>query len=84
MMAAFPSTSWSCLDAMHHDDTPERRAAAERFVRLYWDPVFHYLRRKGQPVHRAEELTQDFFLRVWERDVFRNAAAPRGRFRNLL
>jgi RNA polymerase sigma-70 factor (ECF subfamily) len=69
---------------MHHGTDPARRAAAERFVRLYWDPIFHYLRRKGQPVERAEDLTQDFFLRVWERDLFRTAEAPRGRFRNLL
>jgi RNA polymerase sigma-70 factor (ECF subfamily) len=46
--------------------------------------VFYFLRARGYPLHRAEDLTQEFFLRFFEHDWIRRADPQRGRFRTFL
>jgi DNA-directed RNA polymerase specialized sigma24 family protein len=79
----FPTTVWSMVQAARSDD-PNSPEAMNRFISGYWRPVFYFLRAKGYPLHRAEDLTQEFFLRMFERDWIRTADANRGRFRTFL
>jgi hypothetical protein len=58
--------------------------ALNRFIVLYWKPVFYFLRARGQGLHQAEDLTQAFFTRLLERDWVRRADPQRGRFRTFL
>lgn len=53
-----------------------------RFITSYWKPVFYFLRAKRYPVQAAEDLTQEFFLRVLERNWLQKADPQRGRFRS--
>ena len=50
----------------------------------YWRPVFYFLRARGHSLHAAEDLTQDFFLRLLERKWLVKADSERGRFRTFL
>ena len=50
----------------------------------YWYPLYVYLRRWGHSLEDAEDLTQGFFTRVLERDLFQVASPERGRFRSFL
>jgi len=58
--------------------------AMNGFVRYYWKPIFYFLRMRGFPVERAEDLTQEFLLRLMEREWLRSADEERGRFRNFI
>jgi len=63
---------------------PDYLAAMNRCIAGYWRPVFYFLRSKGYPLHQAEDLTQEFFLHLLERDWLARADAARGRFRTFL
>jgi DNA-directed RNA polymerase specialized sigma24 family protein len=81
----FPSTAWTLVAAAGADSTqPEQRAAIERLCRGYWFPVYAFIRRRGHPAEAAQDLTQEFFLRVLSGTFFARATSEKGRFRNFL
>ncbi len=47
-------------------------------------PVFYFLRARGYPLHRAEDLAQEFFLQFYQRGWIGRAEQQRGRFRTFL
>jgi len=80
----FPTTAWTTVRAAQNRDGAECLDAMNRCIAAYWKPVFCFLRAKGYPLHQAEDLTQEFFLRFFERDWIRRADQQRGRFRTFL
>jgi RNA polymerase sigma-70 factor (ECF subfamily) len=80
----FPTTIWSMVRAAQQPDGPEYWAAMNRCIAAYWRPVFCFLRARGYPLQRAEDLTQEFFLRFYEREWIERADPQRGRFRTFL
>jgi RNA polymerase sigma factor (sigma-70 family) len=80
----FPTTAWSMIRVAQDRDDPACLAAMNRCMAAYWRPVFYFLRAKGYPLHRAEDLTQEFFLRFYERGWIERADPQRGRFRTFL
>jgi len=80
----FPSTDWGMVQFAQDRQNAEWRAAMDRCIAAYWKPVLVFIRAKGHPLHRAEELTQDFFLKFFARDWIRPADPQRGRFRTFL
>ncbi len=58
--------------------------ALESLCRIYWPPIYSFLRRQGHDRAAAEDLTQGFFLKILERDGIAKARADRGRFRTFL
>jgi RNA polymerase sigma-70 factor (ECF subfamily) len=46
--------------------------------------LYAYLRRRGYPADRAQDLTQDFFVRVLEGRYLDRADREKGRFRSFL
>jgi RNA polymerase sigma-70 factor (ECF subfamily) len=80
----FPSTAWSCIRRAQNPDDPQFRASATRLATDYWRPVFCYLRAKGYGASDAEDLTQEFFARLWSGRLGLRADPGEGRFRNYL
>jgi RNA polymerase sigma factor (sigma-70 family) len=82
----FPAqTAWSMILGAASRGTPEAERHFEAMVRAYWRPVFWYLSKKwGCPREDARDLTQEFFLRLYEKDFLEKAAPERGRFRTFL
>lgn len=80
----FPTTRWADLSAMRDGEDELRRDIVEQLVRIYWRPVYCYVRRRGYNSADAEDLTQRFFLLALRRDIFARADQERGRFRSLL
>ncbi|MCI0597949.1 MAG: hypothetical protein L0Y60_00235 [Beijerinckiaceae bacterium] len=70
--------------AARERDSPEARAALERLCRTYWYPVYAYLRMRGSKREEAQDLAQEFFLRLLDRDFLRDVAREKGRFRTFL
>jgi RNA polymerase sigma factor (sigma-70 family) len=65
------------------DDTDGDKALAE-LCEIYWYPLYAFARRCGHAAHDAEDLTQGFFARLVERDLFAKADPGRGRLRSFL
>jgi RNA polymerase sigma-70 factor (ECF subfamily) len=70
--------------AAGHPSRPDAAAALANLCRAYWYPIYGYVRRRTADVHRAQDLTQDFFVKLLEREVVAVAQPERGRFRNFL
>ncbi|HEY7423704.1 MAG TPA: hypothetical protein VH682_05610 [Gemmataceae bacterium] len=80
----FPITVWTFIHQAGDRKRPAYAEAVNRFVARYWKPVFCFLRAKGYPLPQAEDLTQEFFTRLLERDWLERADPKRGRLRTFL
>lgn len=84
LMDHFESTQWSLVLAAAQQVSPEARQALSELCRKYWLPLYGYVRRRVPDLHEAQDLTQEFFCRVLDRNLFAAARPERGRFRAFL
>lgn len=61
-----------------------RAEALESLCGSYFYPVSVFIRRRGYSYEQAQDLTQDFFLRIWDGAFFERANPSKGRFRSFL
>jgi RNA polymerase sigma factor (sigma-70 family) len=81
----FPFTRHTVIAAAASADPDARRAAFGTFVGAYWRPVYQYLRLHwGASREEAEDLTQGFFARAFEKDFLLPFDPSRARFRTFL
>lgn len=80
----FATTHWTVVLEAGRANSPAAAQALERLCSAYWYPLYAYIRRKGHTCHDAQDLVQDFFGRLLERNYFRLADRNRGRFRTFL
>ena len=82
----FATTRWSLILSAANSENGEQkpREALDELCRTYWRPIFSFVCRRGYSMEDAQDLTQDFFVRILERGWLRHADASRGRFRSLL
>jgi RNA polymerase sigma-70 factor (ECF subfamily) len=83
---AFATTRWSLVLAAAKSQSAEEKArnALEQLCRIYWRPVFVFVCRRGYSMEDAQDLTQDFFVKILESNWLQHADRNRGRFRTLL
>jgi DNA-directed RNA polymerase specialized sigma24 family protein len=79
----FPATRWSVVLRAQSTD-PAATAALAELCRMYWRPVYSFLRRQGNASHDAEDLTQGFFVMLLDRKSFSTVEEARGRLRSFL
>jgi RNA polymerase sigma-70 factor (ECF subfamily) len=81
----FTTTCWSMImlssDASNED---KRREALVQLCRTYWRPIFAFVCRRGFSIEDAQDLTQDFFAKIFETDWLQRVDRSRGRFRSFL
>jgi RNA polymerase sigma-70 factor (ECF subfamily) len=63
---------------------PDAHTALEKLCRTYWFPLYAFARRQGNSPEDAQDLTQDFFLRLLEKNYLAKADPDRGKFRTFL
>jgi RNA polymerase sigma-70 factor (ECF subfamily) len=81
--AAFTTTHWSIvLEAQ--GESPAAQEALEKLCRIYWRPIFAFLRRQGMPPEEAEDITQGFFAELLERRSLSAVRKEKGRLRSFL
>ena len=80
----FTTTHWSVVLAASQPGQPEAVEALSSLCRAYWYPLYAYVRRRGCLVEEAQDLTQEFFARLVEKNVLQVADPERGRFRSFL
>ena len=80
----FVTTHWSVVLAAGRADAAAALSALEELCRTYWFPLYAYVRRGGHQPAEAQDLTQEFFLRLIEKQTLRLADSTRGKFRSFL
>lgn len=81
--AAFATTHWSVvLEAQ--GPSPAAQAALEKLCRIYWRPIYSFIRRQGTEPEEAKDLTQGFFSLLLERRDLDTVRKERGRLRSYL
>lgn len=58
--------------------------ALEKLCRIYWPPLYAFIRRKGFSKEDSEDLTQAFLAFLLEREAFKHISPAKGSFRNFL
>lgn len=76
----FHTTQWSVVAAAGRTD----EGALADLCNKYWQPVYAFLRRRGQQSADASDTAQAFFARLLEKNVVQAADPDRGRFRTFL
>jgi RNA polymerase sigma factor (sigma-70 family) len=65
-------------------EAPGSRAALGELYRIYWYPLYAYIRRRGHTPEEAQDLTQGFFLHLLEHKTLERANPLKGKFRSFL
>jgi len=82
---AFPTTAWSEVLEAADRSNPECREGLEHLVRIYWKPVFAYIRTAWKKsVDDAKDLTQGYFSHLLDKDRLSRLNPERGSFRGFL
>lgn len=80
----FPNTRWTMVARSVEDDAERRLTALDELCRLYWPPVYAFVRSKGNTPHDAEDLVQGFFAKLLSRDDLAHLDQSKGKLRSFL
>src|SRR5205823_11563688 len=81
----FVSTCWTMV-LKAGDSAPSAQAgnALSELCRIYWRPLYVFLRKQGYGREDAQDLTQGFFAHLIENRGYAHADPDKGRFRSFL
>lgn len=82
--AEFLTTHWSAVVRAGQLDSAGAHEALGELCRTYWYPLYGFIRRQGRTPHEAEDLTQEFFARLLEKNYVAAARQEKGKFRTFL
>jgi RNA polymerase sigma-70 factor (ECF subfamily) len=80
----FATTRWSLIVQARDKPSPDAHGALSELCQSYWYPLYCLIRRRSQNSHEAQDLTQEFFSRLLEKDFLGDVDQSRGRFRSFL
>jgi RNA polymerase sigma factor (sigma-70 family) len=81
---SFPTTRWSLILSSAGDTRSQAADALAELCRVYWYPIYSFVRARSSSADQAQDLTQDFFLYLLKGTVFAAADPGAGRFRSFL
>jgi RNA polymerase sigma-70 factor (ECF subfamily) len=80
----FRTTRWTVVLLSAQSQAPGFQAALGELCRIYWYPLYAYIRRRGQTPEEAQDLTQGFFLHLLEHKTLGRVDPLKGKFRSFL
>jgi RNA polymerase sigma factor (sigma-70 family) len=80
----FPRTRWTLVAKLHRADAPGAVQAWDELCRAYWKPVMDYLRRHHPSHDEAEDIAQEFFCKLVQKELLRDVSSGKGRLRAWL
>ena len=80
----FTTTHWSLVLAAAGTADTHGREALAKLCQVYWYPLYAFVRRHGHGPHDAQDLTQEFFMRLLEKDYLGDVDRSKGKFRSFL
>jgi RNA polymerase sigma-70 factor (ECF subfamily) len=81
---SFETTDWGVIEAARGDDPAPARQALAELCATYWYPLYAYIRRRGYPADRAQDLTQGLFASLLGHDFLSGVDPEKGKFRSFL
>jgi len=80
----FNTTHWSVVLSAQGDTSTQASDALAKLCRTYWWPLYAFVRRRGHSPHDAQDLTQEFFARLLEKNYLGAVDPRKGKFRSFL
>ena len=78
------TTHWTVVLSARQAGTARSAEALDTLCRMYWYPLYAYIRRQGHAAHDAQDLTQEFFARLLRKGWLDPVALGKGKFRTFL
>lgn len=82
--ARFAATPWTDVMLARDREMPGGREALEKLCRTYWYPIYAYIRQHAPTAHDAQDLTQEFFGLLLEKNYLGAVDRKKGKFRSFL
>jgi RNA polymerase sigma factor (sigma-70 family) len=80
----FELTRWSVVVRAAGPDSTKAHQALEHLCATYWYPLYVFVRREGRGAADAQDLTQEFFARLLEKNWLDGIDREKGKFRSFL
>lgn len=80
----FATTHWSIVLSAKGESSTQVKESLAKLCHAYWYPLYAYVRRQGHSAHDAQDLTQEFFVRLLGKDYLAAVDRSKGRFRSFL
>jgi len=80
----FATTSWTKVLAARASSSSESREALETLCKIYWYPLYAFVRRQGYGPEESRDLTQAYFSELLEKGYLEDFDPSLGRFRVFL
>ena len=80
----FHTTRWNLVLLSAQSQAPGFQEALGELCRIYWYPLYAFVRRRGHAPENAEDLTRGFFLHLLEQKTLGRADPLKGKFRSFL
>ena len=80
----FHTTRWSAVLLSVQSRASGSQAALAELCRIYWYPIYSFVRRRGASPEDAQDLTQGFFLHLLAHKALSQVSPLKGKFRSFL
>src|ERR1044072_7544660 len=67
--SGFHTTSWTLVQAAAVYRNSDSSQALAALCQSYWNPVYAFIRRNGYDQDQAQDLSQEFFARLLEKNI---------------
>lgn len=84
MTPPFATTRWSVVLAARDRQAADAHEALASLCSIYWYPLYAFIRRWGHDAESAQDLTQEFFVRLLDKDFLSAVDRSKGKFRSFL
>jgi RNA polymerase sigma-70 factor (ECF subfamily) len=82
--ARFEHTHWTVVLTAVSQNKSGAHEALEHLCKIYWPPLYSFLRRQGQSPENAKDLTQGFFAHILSGERLSRVHPENGKFRSFL
>ena len=80
----FHTTRWSVVLVSAQSQASGSKEAFSDLCKLYWYPLYGFIRHRGHSPEDAEDLVQSFFLHLIEHKTLSRVDRSKGKFRSFL
>lgn len=80
----FHTTQWNVVLLSAQSQVPGSKAALAELCRLYWLPLYTFVRRRGYSPADSQDVVQGFFLHLLDHKALAEVDPRKGKFRSFM